>query len=318
MSETGWPLIPRELLPAPIKRVRRPRPPADQRPSPGRQLSIFGAETTEPSPADLAGLLAGPGRLERMGGTARVTVPVDAGWRVHVLMNELVRRGLVVSWHPLAGGSAEPEPVPDRRRAAAPEREDDERHGDDRAGYDDGGWADEPGSAVIGGGAREAEAGRGGGGHGEVSDPSAPPEPGESDDPGETGHNGDSGVIADQWRAPRPAFEVRTAYSSRLNALARSWPGAADRLFLSGPWLRLWITAAGYRADDGFRLVLSGGQDPAIVDAALVRAGLAGTMAVDRRTCLIDGERRLARLAELVGQRPAEAPPGAWPGDVEA
>src|SRR3954449_12991994 len=109
MSESGWPLIPRELLPAPVKRVRHPRPAADAGRPPGRQLPIFGAETTEPSPGDLAGLLAGPGRLERVGGTARVTVPVDAGWRVHVLSKELVRRGLVVSWlrvNPAPAGGA--------------------------------------------------------------------------------------------------------------------------------------------------------------------------------------------------------------------
>jgi hypothetical protein len=112
MADTGWPLIPRELLPAPV-------PPAQAVPGQlgarrsivraelGRQLSIFGAETTEPSPADLAGLLAGPGRLDRMGGTARVTVRVDAAWRVHVLVAELVRRGLVVSWVPVADDDPE-------------------------------------------------------------------------------------------------------------------------------------------------------------------------------------------------------------------
>jgi hypothetical protein len=55
-------------------------------------------EATEPSPGDLAGLLAGPGQLVRMGGTARVSVVVDAGWRVHVLVAELALRGLNASW----------------------------------------------------------------------------------------------------------------------------------------------------------------------------------------------------------------------------
>src|SRR5687768_374952 len=102
MTETGWPLIPREVLPAPVpaaKRRAQPRPVLP--PDAGRQLPIFGAGTTEPSPADLAGLLAGPGRLGRMGGTARVAVPVDAAWRVHVLAAELLIRGLVVNWRPL-------------------------------------------------------------------------------------------------------------------------------------------------------------------------------------------------------------------------
>ncbi|WBB65396.1 hypothetical protein [Micromonospora sp. WMMD812] len=65
-----------------------------------RQLVFFGAETAEPTLADLAGLLAGPGEVVRMGGTARVSVVVDAAWRVHVLAAELAQRGLAASWEP--------------------------------------------------------------------------------------------------------------------------------------------------------------------------------------------------------------------------
>lgn len=64
----------------------------------GRQLSLFGVEANDPSPADLNGLLAGPGQIVRMGGTARVSVVVDAAWRVHVLVAELAARGLAASW----------------------------------------------------------------------------------------------------------------------------------------------------------------------------------------------------------------------------
>ncbi|MGS2615651.1 hypothetical protein ACVCAH_14180 [Micromonospora sp. LZ34] len=63
-----------------------------------RQLVFFGAETADPSVADLAGLLAGPAEVVRMGGTARVSVVVDAAWRVHVLVAELALRGLPASW----------------------------------------------------------------------------------------------------------------------------------------------------------------------------------------------------------------------------
>ncbi|GIJ76026.1 hypothetical protein SAMN05443287_106171 [Micromonospora phaseoli] len=63
-----------------------------------RQLVFFGAETGEPSVADLAGLLAGPGEVHRMGGTARLSVVVDAAWRVHVLVGELAQRGVRASW----------------------------------------------------------------------------------------------------------------------------------------------------------------------------------------------------------------------------
>ncbi|HEY2950786.1 MAG TPA: hypothetical protein VGJ53_20720 [Micromonosporaceae bacterium] len=65
-----------------------------------RQLSLFGVEAVDPSPADLAGLLAGPGQVVRMGGTARVSVVVDDAWRVHVLVAELAARGLGATWSP--------------------------------------------------------------------------------------------------------------------------------------------------------------------------------------------------------------------------
>jgi hypothetical protein len=252
MAETGWPLIPRELLPepaapAPARRRRPPAPPA------GRQLSIFGAEAAAVSPADVAGLLIGPGRLTRMGGTARVAVPVDAAWRVHVLAAELVARGLVVTWRP------RPEPPPadpadDTAAAGQPEPCDDD-------------------TAVAG-----------------------QPEPRE-------------GAVG---------FEVLTAYSRRLNALARSWPAAADRLFLGGPRLRLWVAAAGRPRADGFALGLDPDGGWEVADAALARAGLAGTVVAGGREYLITGRRRLARLAELVGERPEPAPRGAWPGDEAA
>ncbi|MEV1287764.1 hypothetical protein [Micromonospora sp. NPDC049679] len=73
-------------------------------PDPVRQLSLFGVEAAEPSPADLAGLLAGPGDVVRMGGTARVSIVVDAAWRVHVLVAEFAARGLGATWVPADAG----------------------------------------------------------------------------------------------------------------------------------------------------------------------------------------------------------------------
>jgi hypothetical protein len=67
----------------------------------GWQPSLFGAAANDPTPADLAGLLAGPGELARMGGTARVGVAVDAAWRVHVLVAEFAARDLPGSWEPV-------------------------------------------------------------------------------------------------------------------------------------------------------------------------------------------------------------------------
>ncbi|MEH0937912.1 hypothetical protein [Micromonospora psammae] len=72
--------------------------PPDSPPEPVRQLSLFGTEAADPSVADLSGLLAGPGEVVRMGRTARLSIAVDAAWRVHVLVAELSRRGLAASW----------------------------------------------------------------------------------------------------------------------------------------------------------------------------------------------------------------------------
>lgn len=245
MTETGWPLIPREALPPPV-----PAKPAERRSGgsgdtpPGRQLSMFGAETTEPSPADVAGLLAGPGWLDRMGGTARVSIRVDAAWRVHVLVAELVARGLTATW----------EPVPDESEANDTPTEEPEETEPDKT------------------------------------------EPAER----------------------RTVFEVRTAYSRRLNGLALAWPGASAQLFLSGPRLRLWVAATGEPRPGGYRLGLDPANEPAEVEAALVRAGLAGRVSDDGRHWVIAGRRRLRRLAELVGERPAAAPEEFWPGGAVA
>ncbi|MFC4148873.1 hypothetical protein ACFO0M_21680 [Micromonospora mangrovi] len=78
--------------------------PPDSPPDPVRQLSLFGAEAADPSLADLAGLLAGPGEVVRMGGTARLSIVVDAAWRVHVLVAELAVRGIAAGWEPTGDG----------------------------------------------------------------------------------------------------------------------------------------------------------------------------------------------------------------------
>jgi hypothetical protein len=59
-----------------------------------KQLNLFGVEAAAPRPADLAGLLAGPGQVVRMGGTARVSVVVDELWRARALHAELAARGI--------------------------------------------------------------------------------------------------------------------------------------------------------------------------------------------------------------------------------
>jgi hypothetical protein len=286
MVEPGWPLIPREVLPAPVQ-------PAPVRPGAkvrrraaltgpaGRQLSIFGVEAADPSLADLAGLLTGPGRLGRMGGTARVAVRVDAAWRVHVLVEELVSRGLVVNWAPVTADGVDEhvaeltaEPL-ELTLAAAEEVV---------------GPADEPAAAEA------------------------------AEVPTDPADDVEAGTVDKKENAePRTvSFEVRTAYSSRLNGLARAWPPAGDRLFLTGSQLRLWVAAAGAPRPEGYAL----GLDPdgildKVADAALTRLGLAGTVQPGP-AYVIAGRRRLARLAELVGERPAAAPERLWPGGAAA
>lgn len=283
MAETGWPLIPREVLPAPVEAARRPK----RAPVPVdgiRQLSIFGAETTEPSVADLAGLLAGPGRLGRMGGTARVSVTVDAAWRVHVLVAELVSRGLVVSWVPV---EAPPEETPEEEEQEIKEEDEIVRETgpDDRDGEPQG-----------------------------ITHPAPDP----PEDPIVAGTDEGSDTVGDRPGLAVAPFEVRTAYSSRLNPLARAWPPPPDRLFLSGPRLRLWVAAAGGPRPGGFALGLDPAEDPEIADSALVRAGLAGTVSDHGRYYLISGRKRLRRLAELVGERPPAAPGHLWPTGAAA
>jgi len=271
MIEPGWPLIPREVLPAPVQPAHRHQRRAAAALPSGRQLSIFGVEAADPSLGDLVGLLAGPGELGRMGGTARVSVRVDAAWRVHVLVEELVSRGLVVNWRPLA---EEPDEETVTELTVVP--------------------------------LEEGEAGD------EGLPENAPTVP--------TGEGPDEGVVDKKENAaPRTvAFEVRTAYSSRLNGLARAWPPAADKLFLSGPRLRLWVAAAGAPRPTGYALGLhpDGFLDKA-ADAALSRVGLAGTIQAGP-AYVIAGRKRLARLAELVGERPAAAPEKLWPGGAAA
>jgi len=289
MTEPGWPLIPREVLPAPVQPAPKGRRRAALTVPAGRQLSIFGVEAAERSLADLAGLLTGTGRLGRMGGTARVAVRVDAAWRVHVLVDELVSRGLVVTWAPVTHDGVEEyvaeltaEPLEQTLAAAEEQVEEAAEEPVEGAG--------EPAAAEV---------------EGATTD--------QADDV-------EAGAVDKKVNAePRTvSFEVRTAYSSRLNALARAWPPPADRLSLTGPQLRLWVAAAGAPRPEGYALGLDpdGILDKA-ADAALTRVGLAGTFQAGP-AYVIAGRRRLARLAELVGERPAAAPERLWPGAAAA
>jgi hypothetical protein len=128
----------------------------------------------------------------------------------------------------------------------------------------------------------------------------------------------------------------RTAYAAALAPLGTRWlRGAAkhppDDFSLDGRRLRLWVIAAG--SPDGpqaFTLRLgtsdgAGAPGRREVDgqpvwdaagAALARLGLPAVLLGPRAggpAYRLVGVRRLARLAELVGDSPAQAPAGVWP-----
>lgn len=178
------------------------------------QPSLFGVAASDPTLADLAGLLAGPGTLRRMGGTAQVAVQVDAAWRVHALMAEFADREI-------------------------------------------------PGS----------------------------------------------------WEQMENSFTVRTAFTTRLLPLAADWSGGSpSRLHLNGHALRLWVAAGGSASVDGYLLPLGTPEaDWPVVGGALSAAGLTAELEVTEPGYRISGQHQLDRLAELVGQAPSAAPPGAWP-----
>jgi hypothetical protein len=86
----------------PAKKPARKAPARVSRDHGGDQLSLFGVEAAAPAPDDLEGLLAGPGQVVRMGGTARVSVVVEEAWRAPVLVREFRLRGLPATCVPTA------------------------------------------------------------------------------------------------------------------------------------------------------------------------------------------------------------------------
>jgi hypothetical protein len=202
------------------------------------QMSLFSAGVREPQPADLEGLLAGPGQVVRRGtpppgGSARVSVVVADGWRVGALTAEMAALGL----------DAELEPA-------------------------------EPGSVTV-----------------------------------------------------------RSPWLAALKPVADAWTRGAIKIpppgwVLDGARLRWWCLAAGtWTSAPGesgmYTLSLGASDEPAwgAVGAALAAAGVPGVLVgprADGPAYRIVGQRRLARLRELVGSPPAEVPTEAWPGDVRA
>jgi hypothetical protein len=128
------------------------------------------------------------------------------------------------------------------------------------------------------------------------------------------------GELAD---GPGGSPVVRTPFAGVLLSLAERWAGGGAKrapadLALDGPRLRWWAIAQGRRDEAGYVLGL-GAQDDDVwpaVGAALARAGVAAALLgprADGPAYRISGQRRLARLRELVGERPAALPSEAWP-----
>ncbi|HEY6424021.1 MAG TPA: hypothetical protein VIY28_12395 [Pseudonocardiaceae bacterium] len=131
-------------------------------------------------------------------------------------------------------------------------------------------------------------------------------------------------LSAERGRTEEDRHWARTAFVFGLLPLATAWTRGAMKVVpggwqLDGAALRLWVVAAG--APDGRGYVL--GLDPHApgthvpLAAALASAGLAATPLGARAggaALRISGRRRISRLTELVGESPATAPPGQWPG----
>jgi hypothetical protein len=154
-------------------------------------------------------------------------------------------------------------------------------------------------------------------------------------------------VVADAWRADAlvaacaqrgVAAEVgmseeghplvRTAFRADLTALAASWLRGAVKAVpagftADGGPLRMWALVAGNITESGYVLDLDPHSDQThqpLVDA-LARAGIPVTLLGARAggpSVRISGARRLSRLAELVGDRPARVPLAAWPAPAAA
>lgn len=150
-----------------------------------------------------------------------------------------------------------------------------------------------------------------------------------------------SAVVAEQWRAVEimracaeralPAEQgltgdrhwVHTAFVADLLPLAAEWTRGAVKAIspgwrLDGAALRLWMLAAGSPDNRGYLLGLDS-HAPSThgpLAAALTAVGLAPTPLGPRAggpALRVSGRRRIARLAELVGEAPPATPPGMWP-----
>jgi len=116
---------------------------------------------------------------------------------------------------------------------------------------------------------------------------------------------------------------VGTPWLTELRPLADSWSRGAVKhpppgWALDGPRLRWWCIAGG-RCIAGMYIFALGPNDEQAwlaIGSALAAAGVPGALVgprADGPAYRVVGRRRLARLLELVGDRPAGVPEDGWP-----
>jgi hypothetical protein len=149
-------------------------------------------------------------------------------------------------------------------------------------------------------------------------------------------------VVEDQWRvavltaqlaesfgmtaevsAAEAGTAVGTPWLAELLPLADAWSRGAvkcppDGWLLDGSRLRWWCLSAGRRIAGMYTLALGASDEHSwlSVGSALAVAGVPGALVgprADGPAYRIVGRRRLVRLLELVGDRPAGVPEDAWP-----
>lgn len=116
---------------------------------------------------------------------------------------------------------------------------------------------------------------------------------------------------------------VGTPWLPELRGLADSWTRGAVKhppagWVLDGPRLRWWALASGHFAGGMYIFALGPNDEHAwlAIGSALSHAGVPGALVgprADGPAYRVVGRRRLVRLLELVGERPAGVPVDAWP-----
>ena len=131
------------------------------------------------------------------------------------------------------------------------------------------------------------------------------------------------GIAGETEQAEPGSVTVRSPWLPELREVADRWTLGAVKVpptgwALDGGRLRWWCLCAGAGQPGMYTLALGASDEPAwgAVGAALAAAGIAGALVgprADGPAYRIVGQRRLARLRELVGDAPSGVPEDCWP-----